>query len=358
MTDRTRILQTSFGIPGSGGPIGALERVLVSDMARRYDFLHLNQPAAGGINLPLIIGMARRMRRFNPAIAHIRGLGNEGLHGVLAARLAGVPKIVLSVHGSVDDLVYSRHGFRTRMVALLEPLSVALATHVITMYDGATHKRALANMGTRWVGSVPNGVELKAFSASARQQERALFGIRPDDVVLIVVARLVVDKGHLDLFEALRQLGARSEKKLHLLVVGDGPDREEIVHCAESVSSVEIHFLGMRQDVAELLAASDIFVFPSLHENLSNALLEAMASGLPVIATSVGATPEVISRGGGILVNPSAPGELRSAVQTLVDDEVLRAEMGARARETVEDRYTVEHMTRRLAEVYERILGE
>src|SRR3712207_5241119 len=139
---KPRIVQHSFGAQGSGGPIGALTRVLASDITKSFDFLHVAQPyRAGGLNLSLVNQMAKEMRSFRPDLAHIRGLGNEGLHGVLAAKVAGVPKILVSVHGSVRDLQSETVSFRRLVVGrILEPLTLQLATHVVTVCEDALHK--------------------------------------------------------------------------------------------------------------------------------------------------------------------------------------------------------------------------
>ena len=360
---RPRIVQHSFGTVGSGGPIGALTRVLASDLGARFEFCHVAQPgAAGGLNLRLVIDMARQMRAFAPQLAHIRGLGNEGFHGVLAARLAGVPHILVSVHGSVRDLVHGPVGPRRWLVGrVLEPLTLRMATDVVTVCEAALDKPILRAVAHKVVGVVPNGVDPVVVPGSARVATRRDLGIGADDLVLIVVGRLVIDKGQLDLIAALDQLpgdrGQPNGRMLHVLVAGDGPDRALIEQHAARVTTARIHLLGRRSDVPALLAAADIAVLPSWHENMSNALLEAMAAGLPVITTRVDGNTEVVSRGGGLLVPPADPAALASAVADLCADPALRATLGREARAVIAANYTEKHMTDRLDRVYSGILG-
>jgi len=360
---RPRVVQHSFGAVGSGGPIGALTRVLASDLGARYEFRHVPQPgAAGGLNLRLVVDMARQMRAFAPQLAHIRGLGNEGFHGVLAARLAGVPHILVSVHGSVRDLVHGPVGPRRWLVGrVLEPLTLRMATDVVTVCEAALDKPILRAVAHKVVGVVPNGVDPVAQPAGGRAATRRDLGIGADDLVLIVVARLVVDKGHLDLIAALDllpdDLGQPNGRMLHVLVAGDGPDRALIEQRAARVTTAPIHLLGRRSDVPALLAAADIAVLPSWHENMSNALLEAMAAGLPVITTRVDGNTEVVSRGGGLLVPPADPAALASALAELCADPALRATLGREARAVIAANYTEKHMTDRLDRVYSGILG-
>jgi Glycosyltransferase len=271
-----------------------------SDLVDSFEFRHVRQPlAAGGINIALIREMAREMKAFHPDLAHIRGLGNEGFHGVAAARLARVPRILVSVHGSVGDVINSRGRLRQGVVAnLLEPLTLRMATAVCTVCESALNKPILRRVQDKVVGVVPNGVDLPNLDQVDRAQTRQELSIGRDAAVLIVVARLALDKGHLDLLEAMEGVTMPTQRALHLLIVGDGPDSAAISQRASRLRNVTVHLLGRRLDVNQLLRASDVFVFPTLHENMSNALLEAMASGLPVVATNVGGNTEVVSRGG------------------------------------------------------------
>lgn len=354
---KPRIVQHSFGARGSGGPVGALSRVLASNMADRFDFCHVAQrDAAGGLNLRLAVLMAKQMRQFRPDMAHVRGLGNEGFHGVIAARLAFVPKILVSVHGSVSDLSGPVTPRRWIVSHVLEPLTLRLATHIVTVCDAARAKPVLQATSRKLVGSVYNGVDPIYVSPASREAKRQELLIDDEDVVVVIVARLVLDKGHLDLFQALKLIDSGQTAKLQLLVVGDGPDRELIKETARSVSGVRIRFMGRRHDVPEILGASDIAVLPSWHENMSNALLESMAAGVPVIATSVGGNPEVVSRGGGVLVPPRDPKALALALAELTHDPDTRSRLSREGRAVIASGFTVEHMTARLGEVYETIL--
>ena len=355
---RPRIVQHSFGSLGSGGPIGALNRVLATDITDMFEFRQVPQPhAAGGINVRLVLTMAREMRDFRPDLAHIRGLGNEGFHGIIAARVARVPRILVSVHGSVGDLVHGRQTLRRWIVGrILEPLTLRLATHVVTVCEAALDKPILGPVAGKVAGVVPNGVDLSSVSDTVRRATRQALGIDDEDVVLIIVGRLVVDKGHLDLFQALDTLPVASQSRVHLLVVGDGPDAGLLSARSRSVDHVKVHMLGRRSDVPDLLGAADIAVVASRHENLSNALLEAMAMGLPVIATRVGGNTEVVSRGGGLLVPAADPAALAEAILGLLGDAERRTRLGRDARAVVESSYTTEHMKNRLAAVYTSIL--
>lgn len=351
------IVQHSFGDLGSGGPITALGHLLCSDLGESYRIVRMHQShAAGGFDLALVREWVSLLRRERPDLVHIRGLGNEGFHGVLAARLAGCPRILISVHGTVRDLVHSGRSLRRiALVHLIEPATLRMATHVATVSRAAADRPFLAPYRSKLIGTVPNGVPAPGLGRPERSGVRRELGVADGDIVAVVVGRLSVEKGHLVLAEAFRLVPSASER-IVLVVVGDGPDRELIQEAYGGVTGLRTRFLGRRLDVPRLLQGADVFLFPTLHENLSNALLEGMASGLPVVASAVGGNVEVLEGGGGVLVPPSAPGALAREISTLVEEPSQRANLGEQARRTVGERYTVERMVSGWADVYARIL--
>jgi len=354
---RPTIVQHSFGAPGSGGPVTALSRLLASDLSQKYDFVPLHQDcAAGGIDVSMLRRWVRTLRRVKPDLVHVRGLGNEGFHGALAARLAGCPRVLVSVHGTVRDL-NAPHSLRRQVVARgLEPATLRFASDIVTVCRATAERSFLDPYRRKLVGVVPNGVRVQSKTPGHGDGVRLELGLGPDDVALIVVGRLTVEKGHLVLARALARLDAERARMV-LLVVGDGPDRAQIESSYRSVEGLRVMMLGQRQEVSRLLSAADVFVFPTLHENLSNALLEGMAAGLPVIASRVGGNVEVLEGGGGTLVPPAESAPLADAIAELMNDPSARLSRGQIARRVVNERYTLAHMVAGWDEVYERILG-
>jgi glycosyltransferase involved in cell wall biosynthesis len=354
------VVQHSFGDPGSGGPIVALERVLASGMSENYTFVRMHQDrATGGINLSLIRRWVSLLRTTRPDLVHVQGLGNEGFQAVLAARLAGCPNILVSIHGTVRDLTNPPHPLRRWVVAkALEPVTLCMATDIVAVCRAMEERSLLDPVRRKVRPFVTNGVKPgPRVPIEMRESLRAELGLDPDDVALIVVGRLSVEKGHIDLAQALARLDADVLAKAVLVLVGDGPDRESILAAYADVPQLVVRALGRRHDVDRLLQAADIFVFPTLHENLSIALLEAMAAGLPVVATAVGGNIEVLVQGGGILVQPGDREGLVSAITLLMRSESRRAELGAEAWKVVATGYTLEHMTSAWEERYRLILA-
>jgi glycosyltransferase involved in cell wall biosynthesis len=142
------------------------------------------------------------------------------------------------------------------------------------------------------------------------------------------------------------------------LFVGDGPDRVELEQFVQSLQLPGVVFAGQRDDVPDLLAISDFAVLPSWHENLPNAILEAMHAAKAVIASAVGGCSEVVEDGStGILVPPQSPGALAHAIQRLTDAPGLRTRMGLAGRQRIASRFSMTQMTQRLDCVYQEMLA-
>lgn len=199
--------------------------------------------------------------------------------------------------------------------------------------------------------TVPNAVDTEMYPAPIdRPKKRSGLGIGPDETLAIMVATFKRQKGHQYLVSAVDML-ADDFPGLRVALVGDGELR---AHIETMVTDLGLDrrflFLGSRRDVPELLAASDLFVLPSLWEGLSVALLEAMASEVPVIATDVSGTRSLIVDGEtGLLVPPGDAGALAVAMRSLASDAAMRA---SRARKLVIDEYSVDTQVERLIDVF------
>lgn len=352
---KMRIVQFGFGVPGSGGPINALNR-LVSH--KRYsdevESLTIVQDfELGGIRPDVIMRWARIVRRYSPDLVHCRGLGNEGLHSVLAARLAGAPNVLLSVHGTQRDLSGPMGVRRRAVVSAVEPLSLRLATQVAGVSRWGLRREFLDSHRHKIVGYVPNGCSPARLEAP-QDELRASLGIALDSFVLVNVGRLSWEKGHQTLISALSQI---DHSNLVLLVVGDGPDSDAIRAAYDGLNRVDIRFLGQRQDVLRILQLSDLMIFPSLHENSPNVVIEALSQNLPVLATDIPANSEILKDGSGILFPAGDHLELAAHLERclctpeLLDD--LRERGGRRYRET----YTLDAMVSGWLDIYRGAIG-
>lgn len=348
------VLQHCFGRPNAGGPATALGRLLGASQ-RQYPTVWQHR-AAGGISPSLLRELAGEIRRHRPRLIHVRGLGNEGFHAALAARIAGVPKILVSVHGTHRDLVAPPSPLRTAVVSrVLEPATLYMADAIVTVCESAARRSFLDPHRSKLLPPVGNGVVLPELSPVIREDVRAGLGIASDRLVGITVGRLTREKGIGDLAEALRGL-EKTGVEMDVLVVGGGPDEAELRSAFADLRLVRVHFLGQRDDVERLLQASDVFLFPTWSENLSNALLEAMAHRLAVVATDVGGNTEVLAKGGGVLVPAHAPAAFADALGALIADRPRLRRLAEAARQTIERHYTIDCMVRGWEQTYDRLL--
>lgn len=202
---------------------------------------------------------------------------------------------------------------------------------------------------------IPNGVDIKWMTPATDAEKRALrlsLGL-PDAPIVIFTGRLAPEKGIgqlISIWPAVRTV----RPDALLLVVGGGDEAKSLKHRASN----GVEFIGAVDDVAPYLKASDLFVLPSVAEGLSNSLLEAMASGLPVIATTVGGTPDVVEHGNnGLLVAPGDVYALQHAVIALLGDDDRRSNMGQRARQKILSEYALPVTATRLRTLYDHLLS-
>lgn len=202
---------------------------------------------------------------------------------------------------------------------------------------------------------IPNGLELPPFPGpSDREAARRAFGLTDDVRLLLFVGRLVPEKNLPLLLDAIARL-LPSQRPL-VWLAGEGPERQHIeADVARLGLAGCVRLLGERSDTHHLMQAADLLVLPSREEGLSNVLLEAMGCGLPVIATAVGGSPELIEDGvtGRLLPSDDAPA-LAATIATLVDDAEERRRLAARARSAAEARFALGAMVDHTARVYDR----
>ncbi|MCS6922781.1 MAG: glycosyltransferase [Fimbriimonadales bacterium] len=204
-----------------------------------------------------------------------------------------------------------------------------------------------------------NGVEFAGNNLNPQQRMhiRAEGGAGGESIVVAHVGRFVAVKNHALLLRAFARL--RSELPLYLWLVGDGELRAAMEQLAQELGiAARVRFWGIRADAPAIINAADIFAFSSTHEGFGLAVAEAMAAGLPVVATAVGGVPELVEHGvSGLLVPNEDEDALVQALQRLVDDPALRQAMGARARAHAQERFDARAMTRAYEALYESILA-
>lgn len=210
---------------------------------------------------------------------------------------------------------------------------------------------------------IPNGIEPKRFSAllpTDRDKERKRWGLAPDAPVLGYVGRLEEKTKKLThLIEAFSYL-KKSQPKAILLIVGDGPDKKMLNSFVISKGlSKAVLFVGAQQIVEKLYPLMDVYVQPSISEGFGIAILEAMASGVPVVATLTGGIPEVVTdRNTGILVPPGNPLNLAKAMEALLSDPDLARTLGNSGREKARNLFDIQGVLEKIESLYEAVLSK
>jgi glycosyltransferase involved in cell wall biosynthesis len=292
--------------------------------------------------VPAVLRLAALLRRRRIPVVQSYLLHANFLAS-LAGRLARVPVVVTSVR-SLD--VYAGH---ERVVARL---SNRLADRVMVCGEAVRrHVHQAEGCPLEKLAVVPNGVDLARVARPASAAWPAELAGVP---IVGAVGRLAPKKAQGDLLDAVPHVVDRVPAA-RVVLVGDGPDRAALEARARALGVAErVRFLGAVGDAETLMARLDVFVLPSRLEGMSNALLEAMAAGRPVVATDVGANAELVVDGvTGFVVPPARPDRLAEAIVTLLKDPERARVMGAAGRARVAEAFTVERMVERLQRLYD-----
>lgn len=303
------------------------------------------------------VGALRRMTRLlrleRPTILHAH-MFHAYVLGAFAARASGVPIIVSGRHSTGPF-------HRGRSALLLERVAnrftdVIVACSAAVADDVQRH----GHMPPERLRIIHNGVTLPSLlDPVAREAHRCAFGLSPEDPVLMCVANFHHYKGHRELIRAIRVVRG-TVPSLKVLFVGDGPLRGSLEDLAfRNGLAATLQFLGPRDDVPMLLQLADGFVLPSHTEGLPLTVLEAMATGLPVVATRVGGIPEVVTDGKtGLLVPPGDLAALAAAIGRILQDPTGARRMGQAGRAQVEREFSLGRMVERTEQFYAELIRE
>jgi glycosyltransferase involved in cell wall biosynthesis len=191
-----------------------------------------------------------------------------------------------------------------------------------------------------------------------REKARSRFGIVPGEIVIVNVGRQEYEKGQKYLLEAVAKL-LPNYPGMKLFIAGrDGNFSKELQRLRNELKlNHSVILLGHLDDVPEILAAADLFVFPSLHEGLPGAVVEALALGLPVVTSDIPAIHEVVEPGkNALLVPPGSTQELTQAIDKLISDKEMASSFGRRSREIFEERFTLEMSAQKMIDLYKSII--
>jgi glycosyltransferase involved in cell wall biosynthesis len=313
-------------------------------------------PAGHDANPLLLWRLLKEIERWSPDIVHTH-LIHADLYGQIAARSRGVTG-VSSVHGTHP--FYRREPGRSvaRLAGHLATRTIAISRYagdfVCEMGIAPAERVRVIHYGvdpSRWLGSKED-----------RAERRRALCLEPDDIAVGVASRLVPGKGH-DV--AVRAFAAVAERlpRTRLLIAGDGPLRAEVEEMARrNLPSRQVSVLGFVEDIRGFFGACDLVLFPSLPsfgEGFGLAALEAMAAGVPVVASDAGPSPEVVSDGeSGLIVAAGDDQAWTQAIVALASDRSLRLHLGNGARARACREFSVENMADRTVAVYREVVSE
>jgi len=293
------------------------------------------------------------IKEHKPDIIHTQ-LETSDIFGTLAAKYLGIPSVSTAHTLDIPSRMrrtYWRNLLRWTILRLF-------SKHVIVVSDMTRNIYRKLGFGNAKLITLYNGIDLGIFqpNGAKRQDLRKTLPLPADGIVLITVAVLREQKGLQYMLKALPDI-MNDLPDTFYVIVGDGSYRKKLEELSRSLGIDDrVVFLGHRTDIPFLLAASDMFVFPTLQDALPTALFEAMAVGLPIVASEVGGVPEILHHGeDGLLVPPADPSKLTESCLCLLRDKALSARLGLSARKTVEERFDIRIQVQKLSNLYKQV---
>jgi len=270
--------------------------------------------------------------------------------GRLAAKIAKTPVMIATEHNE-DVWKTGLYFFFDRLLSQATDKLIAVSNSVKKFYTAR-------GINADKIEIIYNGIDIATERMSQPVNLRKEFNIKNNTKILAVIGRLVPQKGHRYFLLALKEILNRY--KVKGLIIGSGPLENELKRLTKSLGLLEnVIFTGFRQDISQILKEIDILVMPSLREGMPIVALEAMAAGVPIVATTVGGNTELIEDGKtGILVEPSDGGDLAEGIDRILRSPSLGAEIKERAAWHAKDNFSIRKMLKHTEALYEQCLRD
>jgi glycosyltransferase involved in cell wall biosynthesis len=306
-------------------------------------------PCRGRFDSKTIASIQKFIDREQPNILHSHGYkSNFYVWRALSGRK--IPWVITN-HGK-------RVGMKLSVYNRLNIIFMKKADKTVAVSQALADEMTKKGVSSTKILVIDNGINLQRFENSQRNNDlRKSFGLNGNDKIVGTIGSLTEEKGHIYLLEAARQVIDKCPE-CSFLVVGEGSQRRLLQEKTANLGLTgKVVFAGSRKDIPEILSILDISVLPSLKEGLPMALLEAMASKVPVIATKVGAIPNVVEdRINGMLIPPRDPDAIAEAINIILSDGNSAKEMAQKAFEKVRDHYSSKKMAEKYLTVYQELL--
>jgi L-malate glycosyltransferase len=298
------------------------------------------------LDLDLIKPLKEIIKNNNIDIIHAHNPGTL-LYGVIAGKLCGIDTIINTEHGFAEKIKYKtriKDKILYKFVDVITSVSNKLESDLISMYNIKKNK----------IKTIRNGIFYEKI-CEEKIESRNKVGMNDDEYHIGIVARLTDVKNHRMIIDAFNRI--RRYHRARLWIIGTGDLEKELKEYVLNLGiKNKINFTGKRTDVIRLMNAMDLFVLCSKSEGLSITLLEAMASGLPIIATNVGGNGELIKNGyNGILVELGDTKGLADAIEKMIKEKQLAMKYGMNSKINFSKYYSVETMAKEMIRLYEKI---
>lgn len=285
-------------------------------------------------------------------IAHCHGY-KSNIYGLLAAKNK-IPTITTNHN-------WLKSHWKLKVYCFLDGLWIRYFDRIVAVSDLVRDEMIGYKIPKDKIEVIDNGIDLSRFDKDVIFSEniRGELGIKENDKVIGTIGSLGYEKGHVYLLRTAKEI-LRANKRVKFLIVGDGPLRKELEDETERLDiKNDVIFAGYRRDITELLSVFDIFALPSIIEGLPMVILEAMASKKPVVASSVGAIPNVIKNGeNGLLCEPGNVDQLKHTINVLLRDERKSSQIALRGYHTVEREYSSKRMSINYMNLYNGLLTQ
>jgi glycosyltransferase involved in cell wall biosynthesis len=312
---------------------------------REIEIFYLNKNE--GVDFSLVFRLKEVLKRQKVDIVHIHD-NSTIFYATLAAKMARIPKLIYTEHGGVY--------FESKRKYFLNKLLWRLQSRIICVSEKT--KADLERFGSLngKATVIPNGIDMKKFDINIdAYKKRNELGLNAEDFVICAVGRLSKEKNQKMLIEASKDLVSLIPQ-IKFLIAGDGPTRGELEDKTKQLGARDYFlFLGTRKDIPEILKVSDCFVNCSNYETFGLAIVEAMAAGIPVVATDAGGTNELVKNNQtGLLIEKDNQGQLCSAIKSLHEDKNLGLALAGKAEKFVREKFSIEVTVRDYEDIYQR----
>lgn len=301
------------------------------------------------LNPFVILSLRKIIKDFKPEIIETY-LIHSDLFGRIWGKFFGVKKIICNHRGSLLEWQW---------LAFFDRITSFLVTKYVFQTPSA-QKEVIAkyNLDPRKTTVIPNVISLNVFDFRIdRTQELEKLGIKNENINIVSVSNLRIGKGQKYLIEAFANVFSGGRENINLLIVGDGEQRSALENQAmNSCANKNIHFLGRRNDVLEILKACDIFILPTFYEGMSNAIMEAMASRLAIITTEIDVNKDLVKNNySGILVPVKNSQAISEGILKLIEDTAFRNNLANNAYTEIENNYSLEKVTSKVTSLLQSV---